>query len=232
MGIFTRFADIVNSNINALLDKAEDPEKLIRLIVQEMEDTLVEVRTASARTIADKKEISRRIQLLDNDVQEWEKKAELAISKEREDLAKAALQERNKADLAKNDLQLELDKVEAELNRLTTEVGQLQEKLNDARARQKALLMRHNTTSSRLKVKRSLYENSGDRAVDKFERFERKLEDLESEVESFDITGNRSLADEINDLENQDAIDQQLAELKKRVKSNSNSAKSNKAGDK
>ncbi len=232
MGIFTRFADIVNSNINALLDKAEDPEKLIRLIVQEMEDTLVEVRTASARTIADKKEISRRIQLLDNDVQEWEKKAELAISKGREDLAKAALQERNKADVAKSDLQLELDKVEAELNRLTTEVGQLQDKLNDARARQKALLMRHNTTSSRLKVKRSLYENSGDRAVDKFERFERKLEDLESEVESFDITGNRSLADEINDLENEDAIDQQLAELKKRVKSNSNSTKSNKAGDK
>ncbi|MEP1743576.1 MAG: phage shock protein PspA [Kangiellaceae bacterium] len=232
MGIFTRFADIVNSNINALLDKAEDPEKLIRLIVQEMEDTLVEVRTASARTIADKKEISRRIQLLDNDVQEWEKKAELAISKGREDLAKAALQERNKADVAKSDLQLELDKVEAELNRLTTEVGQLQDKLNDARARQKALLMRHNTTSSRLKVKRSLYENSGDRAVDKFERFERKLEDLESEVESFDITGNRSLADEINDLENEDAIDQQLAELKKRVKSNSNSTKSNKTGDK
>jgi phage shock protein A len=232
MGIFTRFADIVNSNINALLDKAEDPEKLIRLIVQEMEDTLVEVRTASARTIADKKEISRRIQLLDNDVQEWENKAELAISKGREDLAKAALQERNKADVAKGDLQLELDKVETELNRLTTEVGQLQDKLNDARARQKALLMRHNTTSSRLKVKRSLYENSGDRAVDKFERFERKLEDLESEVESFDITGNRSLADEINDLENQDAIDQQLAELKKRVKSNSNTTKPNKAGDK
>ena len=232
MGIFTRFADIVNSNINSLLDKAEDPEKLIRLIVQEMEDTLVEVRTASARTSADKKEISRRIQLLDNDVQEWEKKAELAISKGREDLAKAALQERNKADVAKSDLQLELDKVEAELNRLTTEVGQLQDKLNDARARQKALLMRHNTTSSRLKVKRSLYENSGDRAVDKFERFERKLEDLESEVESFDITGNRSLADEINDLENEDAIDQQLAELKKRVKSNSNSTKSNKTGDK
>jgi phage shock protein A len=226
MGIFTRFADIVNSNINALLDKAEDPEKLIRLIVQEMEDTLVEVRTASARTIADKKEISRRVLLLDNEVNEWESKAELAISKGREDLAKAALQERNKSDIAKTGLQQELDKVEAELQRLTAEVSQLQDKLNDARARQKALLMRHNTTSSRLKVKRSLYDNTGDRAVDKFERFERKLEDLESEVESYDISGNRSLADEINDLENQEAIDQQLAELKKRVKSNSKANKS------
>lgn len=220
MGIFTRFADIVNSNINALLDKAEDPEKLIRLIVQEMEDTLVEVRTASARTIADKKEISKRIQKLENDANEWEKKAELALSKNREDLAKGALLERNKASDAADELNSELEKVENELQRLTAEVSQLQEKLNDARARQKALLMRHNTTSSRLKVKRSLYENTGGDAVDKFDRFERKLNDLESEVESYDV-GNRSLADEINDLENEEAIDQQLAELKKRVKTES-----------
>ena len=157
MGIFTRFADIVNSNINSLLDKAEDPEKLIRLIVQEMEDTLVEVRTASARTIADKKEITRRIDHLQNDADQWEAKAELAISKGREDLAKGALLERNKATEIAQELKKELDKVESELTRLTTEVGQLQEKLNDARARQKALLMRHKTTSSRLKFKKTMY---------------------------------------------------------------------------
>ena len=207
----------MNSNINALLDKAEDPEKLIRLIVQEMEDTLVEVRTASARTIADKKDISRRINQLQQDAQDWEQKAELAISKGREDLAKGALVERNKAAEIAQELEKELDKVESELNRLTKEVSQLQEKLNDARARQKALLMRHKTTSSRLKVKRTLYENTGEQAVHKFDRFERKLNDLESEVESYDVVGNQSLADEINDLENEEAIDKQLAELKKRV---------------
>ncbi len=229
MGIFTRFADIVNSNINSLLDKAEDPEKLIRLIVQEMEDTLVEVRTASARTIADKKEITHRIKHLQNDAQEWENKAELALSKNREDLAKGALLERNKATEIADELIGELDKVESELTRLTTEVGQLQEKLNDARARQKTLLMRHKTTSSRLKVKKTLYENAGDGAVDKFDRFERKLNDLESEVESYDITGNSSLADEINGLEAEEVIDQQLAELKKRVKGKKKvSTKSNK----
>jgi len=227
MGIFTRFADIVNSNINALLDKAEEPEKLIRLIVQEMEDTLVEVRTESARTIADKKDISRRIDHLRQETHDWEKKAELAISKGREDLAKAALLERNKSADISAELEKELGKVEAQLDRLTAEVGQLQEKLNDARARQKTLLMRHNTTSSRLKVKRSLYENSGDNAVDKFERFERKLNDLESEVDSYDVVGNRSLADEINDLENEEAIDKQLAELKKRVQAKP--SKSNKS---
>jgi len=217
MGIFTRFADIVNSNINSLLDKAEDPEKLIRLIVQEMEDTLVEVRTASARTIADKKDISRRISQLQQDAQSWEQKAELAISKGREDLAKGALVERNKAADIAQELEKELEKVEAELTRLTAEVSQLQEKLNDARARQKALLMRHKTTSSRLKVKRTLYENTGEQAVHKFDRFERKLNDLESEVDSYDLGGSQSLADEINELENEEAIDQQLAELKKRV---------------
>jgi len=235
MGIFTRFADIVNANINSLLDKAEDPEKLIRLIVQEMEDTLVEVRTASARTIADKKDISRRITKLEQDAANWEGKAELAVSKDREDLAKAALSERNKASEIAIELSKELNKVEAELERLTTEVAQLQEKLNDARARQKALLMRHKTTSSRLKVKKTLYENAGDNAVDKFDRFERKLNDLESEVESYDVgsyhrKSNRSLADEINDLEKEEAIDQQLAELKKRVKTNKNTNKSHQGG--
>lgn len=217
MGIFTRFADIVNSNINSLLDKAEDPEKLIRLIVQEMEDTLVEVRTASARTIADKKEITHRINYLQSEAQEWESKAELALSKNREDLAKGALLERNKAAEIAEELAAELEKVDSELTRLTTEVGQLQEKLNDARARQKTLLMRHKTTSSRLKVKKSLYESGGENSIDKFDRFERKLNDLESEVESYDIAGNSSLADEINELEAEEEIDQQLAELKKRV---------------
>lgn len=221
MGIFSRFADIVNANINALLDKAEDPEKLIRMIVQEMEDTLVEVRTSSARTIADKKDVVRRINTLKAESEEWERKAELAISKGREDLAKAALLERNKANDVSAELQLELDKLEEVLARLSAEVSQLQEKLNDARARQKALIMRHKTTSSRLKVKQRLYENSSESAVNRFERFERKLDELESEVESYDV-GNKNLADEINDLEKEDEIDMQLAELKARVKKSNN----------
>ncbi len=217
MGIFSRFADIVNSNINTLLDKAEDPEKLIRLIVQEMEDTLVEVRTSSARTIAEKKELTRRISYLSAESLEWERKAELALSRQREDLAKAALVERNKASDAAQELTKELERLEVELSRLSTEVNQLQEKLNDARARQKTLLMRHTTTSSRLKVKQSLYDSTTDDAVNRFEKFERKLDELESEVESYDVGRNKNLADEINDLENEEQIDQQLAELKARV---------------
>ena len=217
MGIFSRFADIVNSNINSLIDKAEDPEKLIRLIVQEMEDTLVEVRTSSARTIAEKKDLTRRVEQLKFEAEEWERKAELAISKGREDLAKAALSERNKAAEIADELQLDLNRLEEELTRLSNEVCQLQEKLDDARARQKTLIMRHKTTSSRLKVKQSLYDTSADDAVSRFDRFERKLDELESEVESYDIGRNKNLADEINDLEKEEEIDQQLAELKARV---------------
>ena len=217
MGIFSRFADIVNANINALLDKAEDPEKLIRMIVQEMEDTLVEVRTSSARTIADKKDISRRIEQFQAEAEEWERKAELALAKDRDDLAKGALLERNKAAEAGEELSLELQKLEQILTKLSTEISQLQEKLNDARARQKALLMRHKTTASRLKVKRSLYESGAADAVTRFDRFERKLDDLESEVEAFDLGRNQSLADEINDLEKEEEIDRQLSELKARV---------------
>ena len=217
MGIFSRFADIVNSNINSLIDKAEDPEKLIRLIVQEMEDTLVEVRTTSARTIAEKKDLTRRVEQLKSEADEWERKAELAISKDREDLAKAALSERNKAAEIANELQLDLNRLEEELARLSSEVCQLQEKLDDARARQKTLIMRHKTTSSRLKVKQSLYDTSSEDAVSRFDRFERKLDELESEVESYDIGRNKNLAEEINDLEKEEEIDQQLAELKSRV---------------
>lgn len=217
MGIFSRFADIVNANINALLDKAEDPEKLIRLIVQEMEDTLVEVRTTSAKTIAEKKEITRRIEAFNDEAVEWERKAELALSKGREDLAKAALLERNKAVEASSELQQALDKIKDELSRLSGEVSQLQEKLDDARARQKALLMRHKTTSSRLKIKQKLHDSAASNVVSRFEMFERKLDELESEVESYDVGRNASLANEINELEKSEEIDLQLEELKARV---------------
>lgn len=225
MGIFSRFADIVNANINALLDKAEDPEKLIRLIVQEMEDTLVEVRTASAKTLAEKKEITRRINILKSEAEEWERKAELALSKEREDLAKAALIEKSHVSSAAEEMQQELDRLEDVLAKLTAEITQLQDKLNDARARQKSLLMRHKTTSSRLRVKRTLHDSNAEEALGRFDRFERKLDELESEVESYDLGKKRSLADEIEDLEKEDEIDRQLAELKSRVKSNTNKDK-------
>ena len=152
MGIFTRFSDIVNSNINAILDKAEDPEKIVRLMIQEMEDTLVEVRSAAARSIADKKDLNRKLGLLEREQNDWDSKAELAIRKDREDLAKAALIEKSRASAASEILKADYAVIDEGLAKLNDDISRLEMKLLDAKARQKSLLARHKTANSRFLI--------------------------------------------------------------------------------
>lgn len=223
MGIFSRFTDIVNSNINALLDKAEDPEKMVRLIIQEMEDTLVEVRSASAKTLANKKEIVSQISKYEADANDWQMKAELALSKDRDDLARAALQERKKSAEAAETLSNELTAVDQQISKLQDEIGQLQDKLADAKSRQKAIIMRQKTASSRLEVKRTLDSTKVDSAMGRFEQYERKIDDLESQVDAYDL-GKKTLNDEFAELETGDKIDEELAALKARVKGDTSSS--------
>jgi len=223
MGIFSRFTDIINSNINALLDKAEDPEKMVRLIIQEMEDTLVEVRSASAKTIANKKDVLHQVNKHTKEAEDWEAKAELAINKGREDLARAALQERQKASEAAESLSRELKLIEEELSKLQNETGQLQEKLADAKSRQKTIIMRQKTVSSRLEVKKRLDSTTVDNAMGRFEQFERKIDDLESQVEAYDV-GKRSLKDEFANLEADTKIEDELSALKQKMEASKNKA--------
>jgi phage shock protein A len=217
MGIFSRFADIVNSNISAILDKAEDPEKMVRLIIQEMEDTLVEVRSTSAKVLAEKKELLRRIARVQEQVQDWQNKAELALSKDREDLAKAALSEKQKTVGLLQALEMELQVVEEHVARLKDEIAQLQEKLNDARARQKTIIMRKQTATSRLEVKKQLDSSKIDDAMMKFEQYERRVEGLEAQVESYDLGKKNVLADEFAALEAEDSVNDELAALKAKM---------------
>mgnify|MGYP000539536081 FL=1 len=217
MGIFSRFTDIVNSNINALLDKAEDPEKMVRLIIEDMEDTLVELRSASAKTLANKKEIVNQIAKYESDASDWEAKAELALRKDREDLARAALQEKKKSAEAAEALSKELAIVDEQISKLQDEIGQLQEKLADAKSRQKAIIMRQKTASSRLEVKKTLDSTKVDNAMGRFEQYERKIDDLESQVEAYDL-GKKTLQDEFAELEASDKVEDELAALKAKVK--------------
>jgi phage shock protein A len=217
MGIFSRFSDIVNSNINAILEKAEDPEKMVRLIIQEMEDTLVEVRSAAARAIADRKQIDRKLAEAEREAKEWAGKAELAVRKGRDDLARAALAEKAVGERRVAALKEQYKQVDEGLGRLNEDLGRLQEKLADAKARQKALLMRHRTASHRLEVRRQIHENRIDDALVRFEHFERKMEDMEGRVESYDLGQRRDLGREFQSLESEESVEAELVELKRRV---------------
>jgi len=216
MGIFSRFTDIINSNINNLLDKAEDPAKMVRLIIQEMEDTLVEVRSSSAKILADKKELSRRVTRFESEAQQWQEKAELALSKDREDLARAALVEKKKSSGNAQTLLQELMHIEEHITKLQDEISQLQDKLADAKARQKAIIIREKTVNSRLKVKKNIDNNKVNDALSRFDRYERKIDDIEGQVDSYDL-GRKSLADEIAELEADEKVDDELASLKAKM---------------
>ena len=219
MGIFSRMTDIINSNINAMLDQAEEPEKMVRLIIQEMEDTLVEVRSSSAKVIADRKEAMRRLEQVRSEATSWEEKAKLAIEKEREDLARAALQEKRAIDEEVAVVEVELAATDEHIAQLNKEIVQLQQKLDDARARQKALAMRSKTVESRIKVKRQIQREALDDAFHRFDHFERRMDTLESQLEAMDLGREvpPDLAAQISALQEDERISDDLERLKEEM---------------
>lgn len=217
MGIFSRFSDIVNSNINAILDKAEDPEKIVRLMIQEMEDTLVEVRSAAARSIADKKSLNRKLETLEREASDWEKKAELALSKGREDLARAALVEKSQAEQAATTIREEYQAVDEGLGKLNEDIARLEGKLKDAKLRQQSLLARHDQASKRLAARKLTHTDKVDDALVRFEAYQRRMEDVESRVEAYDLGQPKDLNHQFASLEAEEQISAEFERLKARV---------------
>lgn len=218
MGIFSRFADIVNSNISALLDKAEDPEKMIRLIIQEMEDTLVEVRTNSAKAIADKKELARKVEGVEAQIEDWQQKATLALTKQREDLARAALIEKQKLQDIVKGLHTEQTLVAETIDKLTGEIGKLETKIVETRAKQQALSIRNQTANNRRDINQHLNANRTQEAMAKFEQYSRKVDELEAEADLLSGSDKaKSLDQEFAELKAQDEIEQELDKLKKQM---------------
>ncbi len=217
MGMFSRFTDIINANINSMLDKAENPEKMIKLIIQEMEETLVEVRSTAAKHIAEKKTVMRNIRDMESRVTNWQQKAELALTKGREDLAKAALVEKQSCAQKLAEFNEELSQFDEYLTAVQQDGQRLQEKLSEAKRKQEAYRVRQQSAEVRLKVREKAAVHNIDEAISKFERYQQKIDRVEAEVEAYDMTSAKDLNSQFRELENDENIEQELEQLKKKV---------------
>ncbi len=209
--VFSRARDIFAANITELLDRSEDPAKMIRMVILEMEETLVEVRATAARSIADIKEMRRALSRLDELQDDWTAKAELALSKDRDDLAKAALMERQKAAEMAADLEAEMDQIEQVLRSYEADIAKLQGKLREARARQNAIAARFESAITRAKAREIMHGSRTQDAFSKFELLERRADFAEGRAEALGIS---SLEDEIHELKAAEAVDRELDAMK------------------
>ena len=218
MGVSSRFTDIVKANLNALMDRAEDPEKMLTLIIEDMEDALGELRSVAAQHIAEQKQLERTVQSLNTNIAHWQQNAELAIGKGRDDLAKSALQE-------KHALQQELDTVtesqrvlEEQLAQLRADADQLANKLDEARTKRNSLYRRLNVMEQRLKVKSATEQHKLAAVTVRFDEYVRRIDNLEAKVESYDLgSSGRTLQQQFDQMQQDEKLEQELAELKRKA---------------
>jgi phage shock protein A len=218
MGIFSRTRDIIAANVTDLLDKAEDPAKMIRMIILEMEETLVEVRASAARTIADQKEMRRHIAKLDKLQESWTEKAELALSKDREDLAKAALIERQKAADMSEQLQAEITVLDDALRASEEDIAKLQTKLREARNRQNTIMTRLESANNRARMREVYAGPKTQEAFSRFDVLERRVDLAEGHADALSLgSPKKTLEEEIAELKTSDKVEAELAALKAKM---------------
>ena len=214
MGIFTRLSDIISSNINAMLDKAEDPEKLVRLMIQEMEDTLVEIKAACAGVMATKKKGQRELTEALARTQQWGEKAQLAVNKGREDLAREALLEKRRYRERASALEKELAQCDALVEQYQTDMTQLEDKLSTAREKQRILVQRHIHAQRRKRAQQGIRQLDTSEALIRFEQFENRIERMEAEADLVNFGRKPPLEEEFTRLEGDDEIEKELQTLK------------------
>lgn len=214
MGIFTRFTDIVGSNINSMLDRAEDPEKLIKLMIQEMEDTLIELKSACAGVMAESKKIERQLLTLDQRVDYWEGKANLAVNKGRDDLAREALLEKRRYCRRTESLTNELTEHEALLEQYKEDIRQLEEKLKNAREKERMLVQRHIHAARKKRAQEEMRRMDSADAIFKFEELEHRIEHMEAEADLVNFGRKPTLEDELERLSLDEEIESELKAIK------------------
>lgn len=214
MGIFTRLSDIISSNINAMLDKAEDPEKLVRLMIQEMEDTLVEIKASCAGVMATKKRVQRELEEAQTRAQQWGEKAQLAVNKSREDLAREALMEKRRYRERAGVLEKELAQCDALIEQYQADMTQLEDKLSAAREKQRILVQRHIHAQRRKRAQQEIRRLDTTDALIRFEQFENRIERMEAEADLVNFSRKPPLEDEFARLEGDEEIEKELQALK------------------
>jgi len=216
MGVFTRVRDIISSNINAMLDKAEDPEKMVKLIIREMEDTLIEVKANCAAAMATKKKVKRELDAVLDHAKTWDSKAQLAIDKGREDLAREALVEKRRFVERGEGLEDELEQAKQLVATCQSDIMQLEDKLSAAREKQRILVQRHKTAQTKKRAQEGIRRYDTAEAFQRFENFQQRIDRMEADAEMVNYGRKPSLQDKFAELEADDDIERELAELKQR----------------
>lgn len=214
MGIFTRFSDIVSSNINSMLDKAEDPEKMIKLMIHEMEDTLIELKSSCAGVIAGRKKIERKFDGVKEKVSLWSTRASLAVEKGRDDLAREALMEKRRFDESAEALENELANYKDLLQQYHEDIIELEEKLKSAKEKKRLLVQRHKRASGKKRAQQDIRRSDSTDTMARFDKLESRIEQMEAEADLVNMDNKPTAADEFEDLAMDDEIEKELANIK------------------
>ena len=214
MGIFTRFRDIISSNISAMLDKAEDPEKLIKLMIREMEDTLVEIKSSCAGVMADSKKAHRQLDSTEARAEFWEDKAKLAVSKGRDDLAKEALVEKRKFTARAKNFENEINEIDLLIEQYQSDIRQLEDKLKKARDKQRLLVQRHNYAQKKIRAQQEIRRVDSSDVLFKFDELENRIERMESEADLVNYGKKTDLEEKLDQIMVDDEIEAELKSLK------------------